>query len=237
MHIGAMESQGLLRRLKDKEDNFTERKLEAIPDRDIRKTLVAFANTLKEEQTAILFVGVDDIIGFVVGVQNTDKLQKRIRDVAEGDCYPPIPIAVRVLETEGKSVVAVVVEHSRKKPHFSGPAFVRRGSESVAATEELYNELIASRNSKTHKLLQWKSKRVTAFALGRPLDGKGRHDKSYRARHELIIERCDAHSLSVSDPASGRHYSIELERLSLSEDETTFDEGKPRLQLSISGTE
>ena len=48
----------LLARLNNKEDNFTERKLESAGSYEFRKTIVAFANSVPENQTGILFIGV-----------------------------------------------------------------------------------------------------------------------------------------------------------------------------------
>ena len=42
---------------------------------------------------------------------------------------------MNVLEVEGKRVVAVEVAHSKDKPHFAGPAYIRSGSRSVKAVE------------------------------------------------------------------------------------------------------
>ena len=52
-----MTREELLKRLKDHEDNFTERKLEGAKSAELRKTLVAFANSVPEGRLAILFIG------------------------------------------------------------------------------------------------------------------------------------------------------------------------------------
>src|SRR5688572_3240933 len=79
----------LRRRLRNREDGFIERKPEGVSTEDIRKTLVAFANSVPEGEQAILYIGVSDD-GTPLGVSNTDSLQKNIRRIAEGKCYPPI---------------------------------------------------------------------------------------------------------------------------------------------------
>jgi predicted HTH transcriptional regulator len=48
----------LLARLNSKEDNFTERKPEGAGTYEFRKTIVAFANSLPDNQTGVLFIGV-----------------------------------------------------------------------------------------------------------------------------------------------------------------------------------
>jgi predicted HTH transcriptional regulator len=112
------------------EDNFVERKSEGVTASELRQTVCAFANSVPEGRAGVLFIGIHDKTGEAVGIGNTDQLQKRVRDAAQSDCYPPITYTSEVLAVDGKAVVAVIVPHSATKPHFSGPAFVRVGSES-----------------------------------------------------------------------------------------------------------
>jgi hypothetical protein len=142
------------------EDNFVERKPESVKAHELRKTLVAFSNSLQEQQTAVLFIGVDDRTGKIVGVDNTDALQKRVAEAGE-NCYPAIRPVMRVLEVDGKSVVGVEVAHSKDKPHFAGPAYIRSGSRSVKASDSLYRDLLTSHCSTAGELLKWKGKCVT----------------------------------------------------------------------------
>ncbi len=59
----------LMSRLGD-EDGFVERKTEAAANaQEIRKTLVAFANSVPQGKTAVFYIGVDND-GAVVGVTN-----------------------------------------------------------------------------------------------------------------------------------------------------------------------
>ncbi len=103
---------------------------------DVRKTLVAFANSVPDGEEAILFIGVADN-GAVAGVDNPDKAQKSFSKTASDWCYPPIKHTSRVIDVDGKHVVALIVQASHNKPHFAGPAFVRTGSESKNASEPL----------------------------------------------------------------------------------------------------
>ncbi len=158
----------LLRRLKHHEDGFTERKLEGVGSREFRKAIVAFANSLPPNRTAILFVGVANS-GEIRGVENPDKLRRTLRNIAENDCYPPIWIDTQPLETHGKTIVAVVVEHGSRKPHFAGPAYIRRGSESLNATEEVYKELLLSQDDKRSWLLDHRDETWTVIGFGKRL--------------------------------------------------------------------
>ena len=74
------------------------------------------------------------------------------------------------------------------KPHFAGPAYIRSGSESVEASEELYNELIATHCSLAGQILKWKDKIITVRVQGkrlgdpRPLNDPGYRPSSYSCR-------------------------------------------------------
>jgi Schlafen, AlbA_2 len=147
-----MTDEEIQRRLLDVEDGWTERKPPNV-DRDlVRKALVAFANSVPDGEEAILFIGVADD-GTPIGVDNPEKTQKTVRQWADW-CYPPIRHSSRVVEFEGKHVVAVIVQPDHDRPHFAGPAYVRVGSESTRASESVFEELIASRISKARALLE-----------------------------------------------------------------------------------
>ena len=149
-----MTDEELMRRLFDSEDGWTERK-QANQTDEIRKTLVAFANSLPDGEQAVLYIGMNDS-GKVIGLENPDETQKRITKSAREWCYPPISINSRVLLVEGKQVLAVIIDFSHNRPHFAGPAFIRVGSQSLAASSERFEELIASRVSKARPILQAK---------------------------------------------------------------------------------
>jgi hypothetical protein len=172
----------LRQRLRNREDGFTERKPEGVSTEDIRKALVAFANSIPEGEQAILFIGVSDD-GTPLGVNNTDKLQKEVRRIAEGKCYPPIKAhTCKVFEESGKSIVAVIVSASVSRPHFAGTAYVRVGSESVKAPEPIYEQMLA----------KWKLLKVDASVKPMPL-GEEKRDADGE-----IISRAKVLTLSVN---------------------------------------
>jgi hypothetical protein len=140
------------------EDGLTERKTEN-DLKDLRKTLVAFANTVRPEHTARILIGECDD-GTVQGVKNPDNIQRKVRAECE-EVYPPIIWRQRVYEKDGKSCVEVEIEYSGETPHFGSPAWVRIGSESVVATEETFQKLISMRSSKARQLELWRGKEIT----------------------------------------------------------------------------
>ena len=218
-------------RLKNHEDGFIERKPPGVSSEDICKTLVAFANSLDEGQQAILFIGVADK-GALIGVENTDKMQKTVRTLAMERCYPSIFCTCVVFQESGKSIVAVIVNPSSNRPHFAGPAYMRRGSRSEKASAELFDELIASRNTKAGAILRSKGKLVTVIEYSpvykrvpkiRHADAGNRIETiEYEAR---IIE-CDAHTVRLD--RLGTHIAEPLDKISISRDEREW-----RLKLII----
>src|SRR5881296_3700907 len=116
----------LLARLSHKEDNFTERKPSGAKRDELRKTIVAFANSLGEGHTGVLYIGVADN-GVIQGVEGIDSLQKTVGRICADDCYPAIVPTCTSLNIGGKTILAVEISASSRRPHFAGPAFVRVG--------------------------------------------------------------------------------------------------------------
>lgn len=220
----------ILQRLRNREDNFTERKPESVKDRDVLITLVAFANSVPDGRTAILYIGVSDD-GRIIGVASPEGQQRRVDEIRSRRCYPAIDLRTEILLVEERSVVAVVIpSHMRSGPFFAGPAYTRQGSSSVIASETVFDEMIANRLSKPHEILKWKDKiitfvpppvKITYAALGRsPL--------ALREHHERRVETCNAHYVTLYDIASGRISSEPLDDLILS-----HDHKRNRLMLSV----
>ena len=168
-----MTPQQLMARLGASEDSFVERKSQGVKPQDIRKAVTAFANSLQDGQHGVVFIGIGDR-GAVEGCENADAVQKRVREAAD-ECYPPLTPQCVVLRVDDKDVVAVVVGASNDKPHFSGPAYVRQGSESVKASKSLFEELVDARHSKVEAILRMRDvPAVTAIGLGHRLGGTRR---------------------------------------------------------------
>jgi hypothetical protein len=219
----------LLTLLSAPEDAYIERKA-AGNTREVRKTACAFANTV-EDHEGVLFIGVHDRTGKVIGVEGTDSLQKTIR-AALDDCCPPIKHTSVVLEIEGKHVLAIVVPPSDQKPHFTGAAYVRIGSESVAASSRQLDELVASRNDKCRQILKLKDKGpITVRAIGYKLGSNKRlADSHYVEGAECVVIECNAQIVRLHNSAAGVNYSEALERIDLG-----WDEVKNRTMLIVRG--
>lgn len=140
------------------EDGLLERKVEN-DLKDLLKTLVAFSNSVRPGHTATILIGEKDD-GTVQGVKNPDNIQKTVREECD-KIYPPIVWRSQVYEKEQKPCVRVEIEYDGETPHFGGAAWIRRGSESVRATDQIFQKLIEFRSSKTRYLTDWIGKTIT----------------------------------------------------------------------------
>jgi hypothetical protein len=222
MAMAGLVNEHLIARMKDHEDSFVEFKPES---GDFKKTIVAFANSVPPGRDAVLYVGVGDDRK-PLGVNNTDSLQKKIRKFCKEQCYPEIEFTTEILRIQDLSVLAIIVPYSPKKPHFAGPAWIRMGTESVRASESLFDDLITSRHAKAEELLKYKDKDVTVVSAkenpGRPefrqiISGTdiSKGPTSYTCQVETVTPFF-ARFRFASD---GRHFSEPLGNIVISFDE------------------
>ncbi len=140
------------------EDHLLERKTDR-DLKDIRRTAVAFANSVLPEHTAVILIG-EGNDGVVSGVANPDEQQRKLR--AELDkIYPPIVWRQKLYEKDGKTCIRLEIEYSGETPHFGDAAWIRHGSETIKASEMLFQKLIIIRTSKARELEKWLGKQVT----------------------------------------------------------------------------
>lgn len=205
------------------EDNFIERKRDGIKPSEIRKTVVAFANSVPEGRYAVLFIGVRDD-GTIEGCQNTDSRQKAVREACEQDCYPPIAMTSEVLRTQDGDVVAVVIAASDTRPHFAGPAYVRRGSESVAASPEMFRELVYTQNSAAAAVLRLKNQVVSFVSVQHKIGTVRRiDDRAYREGGECRLLECDGQRARFQlVGGDSRYFSEPLDHIKVSYDEERY---------------
>jgi len=210
----------LMAMLTNNEDNFVERKPESLKHADIRKSVVAFANSVPEGRFAVLFIGIRDD-GSITGCQNPDAKQKLVQTICGQDCYPPIAITSEVLNTGAGDVVAVVIGPSKNRPHFAGPAFVRQGSKSVAASAEIFRELLYAYNDKVAAILRLKGQVVSFISLCHKIGEVSRiADNNYREGGTCRVLECDAQRARLQR-ADGdmRHFSEPVEHIKVLHDE------------------
>lgn len=224
-----MKTEELVKLISNHEDNFVERKSEGVAAAELRQTVGAFANSVPEGRFAVLFIGVHDKTGEILGVGNPDQLQKRIREICHGDCYPPIDYTSVVLTLENKQVVAVTIPTSTSKPHFTGPAYIRVGSESPKASQKQLDELILSRVDKAREILKHQNEVFTVLGISYKLgSNKPLSDANYREMRECKIEECTGHLVTLVDVGRGFRFSEPLAHITIN-----YDHEKRRQMLMV----
>jgi hypothetical protein len=166
-----MNHEKLRAKLGQSEDPWVERK-ESFQADKILKTLVGLANSVPQgEEAAVLFIGASNS-GKHPGVMDADGAQKEINSLVKSRAYPEIIISMTVfsvlVDGNSKEILAVVIPASKQKPHFSGAAWVRKGSETVRASAEMFEELIASRHETVRVLQKHKGNRIALSMVSKP---------------------------------------------------------------------
>lgn len=110
------------------------------------KTVSAFAN----ESGGTIFVGVEDD-GNVIGIENPDNMCTAITSSISDNVRPdPIGmVSLEILDVEGKSVISVRVDAGPNRPYYlkekglrEGGVFIRRGTSSVAAPQDMIMKMV-----------------------------------------------------------------------------------------------
>ena len=209
------------------ESQYLERKASRPKDAELRKTLCAFANSTPEGQYSVLFLGINDD-GGIKGIDagSVDSIQRDIAASARDDFYPPISLYTQVVTIEGKGVVAVIVEHSKNRPHFAGHAYRRVGATSQKADDFQYNEFVLERIDKVRHILRGKGKVVSVKWFDSGVAGSvGGKVPAYNDRDFMVVD-CDAFVLHLRDVSSGLNIALPLEQVTIS-----FDTGKSRTKF------
>ena len=217
------------------EDNLLERKTEN-DLKDLLKTLVAFSNSVQPDHTAVLLIGEKDD-GIIQGVKSADNIQKRIRKECD-KIYPAILCRSTVYEAENKYCVRVEIEYSGETPHFGGPAWIRKGSETIKASDEEFQRLIDLRSNIIREISKWLDKEVTMH--GDPATIPNKKEKgfsgsgilyfSHRWQWEEVakIVFINKHWVTFEKSGSKKHISEPLNKLTLS-----FDNKNDRLKVIV----
>ena len=122
-------------------------------------------------------------------------MQKRVRQLCL-ECYPPLAPQCIVLTVEGKDVVAVVVDASADRPHFTGPAYLRQGSESVQASKAVFDAIVDARLSPVAAIQRLIGQTITVFAIGHRMGQLVQVQGDYRESAECRVTACDAHMVT-----------------------------------------
>ena len=215
----ALSEDDLLRLLHSTEHTFAERK--TVGDhKDWIKTIVGFANSLDPTEEGVLFIGATDSGQIEAKGTNFDTLQKTFSEKMVS-VYPPVYHESRIVREQDRECLAVIVPGSRSKPHFAGPLFVRKLSETVVGTSEQYDSLLAARTDKAYELQLWRGSQITIREVRRIPSA------AYEVREYLMtatIMECNQFYLTVK--LNNKAYSYPLASFELS-----YDQSKERLQI------
>jgi hypothetical protein len=148
----------LLSRMRNFEDHYVERKTSS-DGKDWVKTIVAFANSTPIDGYSVLFIGVRNSGEIEPPKTDFDELQRNLNRQLK-HVQPAIPCVQQIISENGRQALAIVVPYSPGRPHFSGPAFIRRGSENLPATPEELEQMVQSRNTKVARILAHKGERI-----------------------------------------------------------------------------
>jgi hypothetical protein len=205
------------------EDSLLERKVGS-DLKDLLKTLVAFANSVRPGHTAVILIGEKDD-GTVQGVANPDSIQKKVREEAD-KIYPAIIWRTRVYEESGAQCVRVEIEYSGDTPHFGGPAWVRKGSETIKASNDVFQSLIDIRSDMVRELTESLNKRVTVVGEYKYFS-VGARSSSWpgREQQEMTLVFVNKFWITLRD-ASDTSRSLPLSKIRLN-----FDNANNRLML------
>ena len=134
-----------------KEDQETELKVELT--KDIKKEIVAFANT----NDGTIYIGIDDngkIIGLKQAEKDLEALSGMIREGIKSDLT--LYTKIYIERVENKDIIIVKVSEAPNKPYYlsdkglkSSGVYLRHGNVSVQANEEVIKRLLIESNSNT----------------------------------------------------------------------------------------
>ncbi len=218
----SLDDSDLLAQMKNYEDQFVERKT-CKDQKDWKKTAVAFANSAPIGLPAVLFIGVKNNGEVEVPQENLDDVQKKFNVQMQKVC-PRIAYIPKIVTDNGRQALAIIIPGSPLRPHFAGPAYIRRGSETVDASEQQFAQLVAQRNSKAARILEWKDKPVTVVNR----TGMGHHISESNWPDATITD-CNEFYVTLQSGASTTvPSSFPLSRVDIS-----FDNDKKRLRLEL----
>lgn len=211
------------------EHSLLERKTESYKDSQFLATFVAFANSVPPDETALVLIGETDK-GEVVGVKNPDGMQKRVRKIF--DNIYPTPFWKQNLYGEGEcKCIRVEIRNNGMAPHFAGAAWVRKGSETVKATDEMLQRLVDLRSGKVSLLSQSLGKTVSVSfdegSTGSTLPFTVYSKLGLMELRESTLTYVNAHWLTIKN-SDALERSFPLEKIRLG-----YDNANLRLQLWI----
>jgi len=214
-------------RLGDAEDALVERKesphLEAV-----KEAASGLANTLAEGTTGVVFIGVKNNGTPTGKLGDVDAVLKKVRGYLS-QCYPPLPYQLHALQANGADVVAIVVSPSRDRPHFTGKAYVRKGAETIEASQDAIGQLLDQRNSLVAALTPYVGEKITVFEARQMSTGAAIWDGKHR---DATLVAVNPHFVRVKITGETADRAISLRRIDLEWNYWTTP-NRPTLRVSV----
>lgn len=125
---------------------------------DIRKTVIAFANT----DGGILYIGIGNN-GEIIGVKNLDIEMVKLSNMVRDSIKPDITLftSYEIEKIEGKNVIKVSVQKGTESPYYlTGKGlrpegvFVRQGASTVPATENAIRRMITETDDDSYEAMR-----------------------------------------------------------------------------------
>ena len=95
---------------------------------------------------------------------------------------------------------------------------MRVGSQSLKASQQQFEELIASRNDKARAILSRRQGLFTVMGIGYRLGSNKPLPGEHRESRECRLLACDAHTVSFEDISTGHRFSEPLAHVTINED-------------------
>lgn len=143
---------------------------------DIRKTVIAFANT----DGGIVYVGIEDS-GEIIGIENTDneilKLSNMIRDSVKPDIT--LFTSYETEELENKKIIKIIVQRGTESPYYligkglrPEGVFVRQGASTVPASESAIRKMIKETDGDSYEDMRSLNQEITFEAAQREFSSR-----------------------------------------------------------------
>ena len=157
---------------------------------DIKKTVVAFANT----EGGILYIGINDA-GEVVGLENIDDVMQQVANTLKDSIAPDIMpfVKMRAVEKKERQIIEVLVQNGTSRPYYirekglkpSG-VYVRQGSSNQPLSDEGIRRMLVDSTGKSYEAMRSMQQELTFTVL-----------EKHFANHHLLLQEAQMRTLKL----------------------------------------
>lgn len=175
-------------------ENFTyeniDREFKELYVSDIKKTVVAFANT----EGGVLYIGINDA-GEVVGLENIDDVMQQVANTLKDSIAPDIMpfVKIRAVEKKERQIIEVLVQNGTSRPYYirekglkpSG-VYVRQGSSNQPLSDEGIRRMLVDSTGKSYEAMRSMQQELTFTVL-----------EKHFANHHLLLQEAQMRTLKL----------------------------------------